>query len=182
MNEIEPVTLCCLGPLTNVSTLLCMYDIAHKIDKIIMMGGCYFERGNITPCAEFNVYVDPESFSCVLRSGIKLVIFPLDVTHKALMNEKWLTKLKNKETTVSQTVHRMLSSYGRRSINKNSHLNGGPIHDPMVIAYLSYPEMFSGKEVYVDVETQSNTSLGNCIVDWEEARKFAKRHVDDKCK
>ena len=39
----------------------------------------------------------------------------------------------------------------------------------MVIAYLSYPEMFSGKEVYVDVETQSNTSLGNCIVDWEEA-------------
>ena len=89
-----------------------MYDIAHKIDKIIMMG-CYFERGNITPCAEFNVYVDPESFSCVLRSGIKLVIFPLDVTHKALMNEKWLTNLKNKDTTVSQTVHRMLSSYGR---------------------------------------------------------------------
>ena len=167
----EPVTLCCLGPLTNVATLLCMYDIAHKIDKIVMMGGCYFERGNITPSSEFNVYTDPEAFSCVLRSGINTVILPLDVTHQALMSEEWLEKLKNEGTKISQTAHRMLTSYGRRSMTENSDLNGGPIHDPMVIAYLSYPEIFSGKEVHVDVETQSNLSLGSCIVDWYEKYK-----------
>ena len=161
----EPVTLCCLAPLTNVATLLHMYDISHKIERIVMMGGCYFERGNVTPSAEFNVYTDPEAFSCVLRSGIPTTILPLDVTHRALMSEEWLEELGRKGTNISQTVHRMLTSYGRRSMNEND-LIGGPIHDPMVIAYLHSPEMFSGKEVHVAVETQSELSLGNCIVDW----------------
>ena len=161
----EPVTLCCLGPLTNVATLLNMYDVAHKIERIVLMGGCYFERGNVTPNAEFNVYVDPEAFACVLRSGINTVILPLDVTHKVLLTEEWLAKLEQKGTRISETAHRMLTSYGRRTMYEES-LAGGPVHDPTVIAYLVCPEMFSDRGVYVEVETKSDLSLGNCMVDW----------------
>ena len=49
------------------------------------MGGAYFEVGNITPAAEFNIYVDPEAAEIVFRAGAPLTVLPLDVTHKALV-------------------------------------------------------------------------------------------------
>ena len=57
------------------------------------MGGAYFEVGNITPTAEFNIYVDPEAAEIVFQSNIKITVLPLDVTHKALVtkarNDAW---------------------------------------------------------------------------------------------
>ncbi len=79
------VTLCPLGPLTNIATAFSRApDIIARVQQIVLMGGAYFEVGNITPAAEFNIYVDPEAASIVFRSGAPLVVMPLDVTHKAL--------------------------------------------------------------------------------------------------
>ena len=79
------VTLCPLGPLTNIATALARApDIAPKIAEIVLMGGAYFEVGNITPAAEFNIYVDPEAAAEVFAAGTKITVMPLDVTHKAL--------------------------------------------------------------------------------------------------
>ena len=79
------VTLCPLGPLTNIATALDRApDIAEHIRDIVLMGGGYFEQGNITPAAEFNIFVDPTAADIVARAGIPLTIIPLDCTHQAL--------------------------------------------------------------------------------------------------
>src|SRR5580765_5005848 len=79
------ITLCTLGPLTNIGMALVKApDIVPKVREIVMMGGAYFEVGNTTPAAEFNIYVDPHAADLVLRSGIPVTIIPLDVSHKAL--------------------------------------------------------------------------------------------------
>ena len=79
------VTLVPVGPLTNIAMAFQKApDIIGKVAEIVLMGGAYFEVGNITPAAEFNIYVDPEAADIVFKSGVPLVVMPLDVTHKAL--------------------------------------------------------------------------------------------------
>jgi purine nucleosidase len=79
------VTLCPLGPLTNIATAFRRApDIVGRVQEIVLMGGAYFEVGNVTPAAEFNIHVDPEAADIVFRSGVPLTVMPLDVTHKAL--------------------------------------------------------------------------------------------------
>ncbi len=76
------ITLCTLGALTNIATALQRApDIAPRVRQLVMMGGGYFEGGNITPAAEFNIYVDPDAAKIVFASGIPIVMMPLDVTH-----------------------------------------------------------------------------------------------------
>ena len=83
--EEGTVTLCTLGPLTNIGLALQKApDIAPRIRELVMMGGGFFEGGNITPAAEFNIYVDPEAADIVFRSGVPIVMMPLDVTHQLL--------------------------------------------------------------------------------------------------
>lgn len=81
----KSLTLCTLGPLTNIGKALAQApEIAPRIKELVMMGGGLFEGGNVTPVAEFNIYVDPDAAKLVFESGIPLVVMPLDVTHKAL--------------------------------------------------------------------------------------------------
>ena len=90
------VTLCTLGALTNVATALQKApDIAPRVRELVLMGGGFFEGGNITPAAEFNIYVDPHAAEIVFRSGIPLVMMPLDVTHKLLTTKARVARIRN---------------------------------------------------------------------------------------
>ena len=96
------LTLCPLGPLTNIATAFERApDIVPRVAEIVLMGGGYFEGGNITPAAEFNIYVDPEAADIVFRSGAPLVVMPLDVTHKALTSRAWPTSAPARSPTIS---------------------------------------------------------------------------------
>jgi purine nucleosidase len=87
--ESGTITLCLLGPLTNIALALIREPkIAPRIKEIVLMGGGFFEGGNVAPTAEFNIYVDPHAADVVLKSGIPIVMMPLDVTHKALTTAK----------------------------------------------------------------------------------------------
>ncbi|MDP7343305.1 MAG: nucleoside hydrolase, partial [Alphaproteobacteria bacterium] len=78
----DPITLATLGPLTNIAMAIVMApDIVENISELVLMGGA-LSLGNITPAAEFNIYVDPDAADIVLRSGIDIVMMPLDVTHQ----------------------------------------------------------------------------------------------------
>ncbi len=89
------VTLCPLGPLTNIATALSRApDIAARIKRIVLMGGGFFEGGNITPAAEFNIFVDPDAATVVLGSGVAVTILPLDVTHKVLTSPARIAALR----------------------------------------------------------------------------------------
>ena len=160
------ITLCPLGPLTNIATaLLKAPDIADRIAQIVMMGGAYFEVGNITPAAEFNIFVDPEAADIVFKSGIDLVVAPLDVTHKALTNKAWITDLRSKNNRVCDTVVGWTDFFERFDSDKYG-TEGAPLHDPCVIAYLIAPELFTGRHINVQIEVQSELTRGMTVADW----------------
>lgn len=160
------VTLCTLGPLTNVAmALIKAPDIAPKIREIVMMGGGFFEGGNITPTAEFNIYVDPQAADTVFSSGVPIVMAPLDVTHKALTTQARLDAMRAKNTPVCDAAAALLDFFERFDEQKYG-TDGGPLHDPCVIAYLLDPTLFTGRRCNVTVETGSQLTLGMTVIDW----------------
>jgi purine nucleosidase len=164
--EAGGITLCTLGPLTNIGMALVKApDIAPKIREIVMMGGAYFEGGNTTPAAEFNIYVDPHAAELVLRSGIPLTIIPLDVSHKALTTKPRIARFRALGTRCGRAVAEMLEFFERHDVEKYG-ADGGPLHDPGVIAYLLRPALYRGRRVNVAIETGSALTLGMTVVDW----------------
>ncbi|MEM1232726.1 MAG: nucleoside hydrolase [Pseudomonadota bacterium] len=162
----EGVTLCVLGPLTNVATALQRApDIAARIKEIVFMGGAYFEVGNITPSAEFNIYVDPEAAEIVLHSGAPVTIVPLDLTHKMLTSAEWIAAMKGLGTAVGDAVAGWTDFFERFDVAKYGSA-GAPLHDPCVIAHLVDPTLFSGRHVNVEIETQSPLTRGMTVADW----------------
>ncbi len=162
----RPVTLCTLGPLTNVALALVREPaITANIEQIVMMGGGFFEGGNTTPAAEFNIYVDPHAAHVVFTSGIPIVMMPLDVTHKALTTPERLQRFREIGTPAGDAVTGMLGFYDRWDIAKYG-LPGGPLHDPTVIAYLLEPDLFTGREVAVEIDIAPGPTLGMTVVDW----------------
>lgn len=162
----EGITLCPVGPLTNIASAIAREPtIIPNIREIVLMGGGFFQGGNTTPVAEFNIYVDPDAAAIVFRSGAPITMFPLDVTHKALVLPEDLDRIRAIGTPVGDAVAGMLDFYERHDVEKYG-LPGGPLHDPCVVAYLIDPSLFSGKACRVDVETDSELTIGQTVVDW----------------
>jgi purine nucleosidase len=160
------ITLCPLGPLTNIAAAFQRApDIIPKVAEIVLMGGAYFEVGNITPTAEFNIYVDPEAADIVFKSGVPLVVMPLDVTHKALTSREWVEEMRALGTPVGQAVASWTDFFERFDTAKYGSA-GAPLHDPCVIAYLLEPALFTGRHVNVEIETVSELTLGMTVADW----------------
>jgi len=164
--EAGTITLCALGPLTNVALALIREPkIAPRIKEIVLMGGGFFEGGNVTPTAEFNIYVDPQAADLVFKSGIPIVMMPLDVTHKALTTAKRTQAIRQLGTRVGTATAEMLEFFERFDEEKYG-TDGGPLHDPCVIAYLLKPELFKGRNCNVTVETASELTMGMTVIDW----------------
>ncbi|MGR3509812.1 MAG: nucleoside hydrolase [Sulfitobacter sp.] len=160
------VTLCPLGPLTNIATALQKApDIARRIAKIVLMGGGYFEGGNITPAAEFNIYVDPEAADIVFKCGAPIVVMPLDVTHKALVTKDRNDAFRDIGSPVGIAVAQMTEFFERFDKEKYGS-DGAPLHDPCVIAYLIQPDLFQGRHINVEIETHSELTMGMTVADW----------------
>lgn len=160
------VTLCPLGPLTNIAAAFNQApDIIERVQEVVLMGGAYFEVGNITPTAEFNIYVDPEAAEIVLKSGADITMMPLDVTHKALVTKNRNDRFRALETAVGVAVAEMTDFFERFDREKYGS-DGAPLHDPTVIAYLINPKLFTGRYVNVEVETKSELTLGMTVADW----------------
>jgi purine nucleosidase len=162
----EVTTLCTLGPLTNIAVALEREPaIASQVDELVLMGGGFFEGGNTTPAAEFNILVDPEAAAAVFTSGIPLVMMPLDVTHKALTSRAHVEAFRELGNAAGASVAGMLEFMERFDMERYG-IDGGPLHDPCVIAYLLEPELFSGRDCYVAIETESELTMGMTVVDW----------------
>ena len=162
----DEITLCTLGPLTNIGLAFQREPrIKTLIKEIIMMGGGFFEGGNITPAAEFNIYVDPEAAAEVLDSGIPITMLPLDVTHKALTSRSRIESFRKIGNKAGIATAEMLDFFERFDVEKYGS-EGGPLHDPNVITYLLRPEFYEGKYVNVEIEVGSDLTRGMTVVDW----------------
>ncbi|MVM39221.1 pyrimidine-specific ribonucleoside hydrolase RihA [Spirosoma sp. HMF3257] len=168
----DPITLVPTGPLTNIATFLLAYPhLKPKIKRISLMGGGGF-RGNMTPTAEFNIYVDPEAASIVFNSGVPITMCGLDVTHKALVFQEDIERFRaigNKSGKVVAELMDFFSIFYRR---ERPELEGGAaLHDPCAIAWLIDPTMFTSKTCYVDVEVTGKLTLGTTVVDFFDVWK-----------
>ncbi len=160
--EDGAITLCPVGPLTNIAMALAQEPgIKPKIREIVLMGGVATARGNVTPVAEFNVYCDPHAAAAVFDSGCPLVMFGLDLTQQVRTTPDRLQKIAALGGPVAEAVATMLSAYGSRETQE-----AAPLHDPCVIAYLLHPELFAGERLHVAVETASPLTRGQTVTDW----------------
>jgi purine nucleosidase len=160
------VTLCCIAPLTNIALAMAKEPrLPGHLREIVMMGGAFSEGGNITPAAEFNIYVDPEAAARVLGCGAPITMIPLDCTHQALTTAQRLEKLRRVGTPVAEAFYHLLK-FNKLFDEHKYGWEGGPLHDATTIAYLLAPEMFRGRNVHIEVECASPLTLGMTVVDW----------------
>jgi purine nucleosidase len=160
------VTLATLGPLTNLALAFAKApDVVGRVAEIVSMGGGAFEGGNTTPVAEFNILVDPHAAQAVFRSGARATLHPLDVTHRCLTRADRVAAFRALGTRVGAAVADLLDFFARFDKAKYG-ADGGPLHDPNVIAWLLRPELYGGRHVNVEVETGSELTMGQTVVDW----------------
>lgn len=160
------VTIAPIGPLSNIAMALQRApDIAPCIQQIVLMGGGCFEGGNITPAAEFNIYVDPHAAAVVFGAGIPVTMMPLDVTHKALTTTTRTEALRELGNRTGIAVAEMLQFFERFDEAKYGS-DGGPLHDPCTIAWMIAPEIFTGRHCNVEIETTSELTMGMTVIDW----------------
>lgn len=165
------VTLCPLGPLTNIATAFRRApEIISKVEQIVLMGGAYFEVGNTTPAAEFNIYVDPQAAEIVFKCGAPVVVVPLDATHKALTTRPRIEAFRALNTPVGAAVASWTDFFERFDMAKYGS-EGAPLHDPCVIAWLLRPDLFEGRFINVEIETHSELTMGMTVADWWRVTK-----------
>ena len=156
------VTLITIGPLTNIATALNMdSELARIVKSLVMMGGS-LSGGNITPAAEFNVYVDPEAARIVFQSGIPITMVGLDVTRKTSLTDEHVRILEAGQNPVSQAAAKI----ARNAINHNREqgfLVGPNMHDSLAVAGFLEPSLLKFQDYYVDVETTGELTAGETL-------------------
>lgn len=162
-----------MGPLTNIALALGKYpDLKDKIHRIAIMGGSV-TRGNRTPCAEYNIFADPEAAQIVFRSGAKIVMCGLEVTEKAYLTADELEAVRDSEKGefFYQASKLILSK------NLEAGHEGFCIHDVCPVLFLAKEEMFKGEMAGVFVETQAELSLGKTVCDLYSDKQFDEKNT-----
>ena len=166
--------VCAVGPLTNIAIAIAKHpDIVGMIRELNIMGGVA-DGGNVTPCAEFNIYSDPQAAEAVLRSGIKVNLFGLDVTHKAYLTEedvKEIAAIGNRVSDLFRDSKRSMFEQWRKFYEK-----GICEHDSCPVMYTAYPDWFEGHKCGIYVETQGTITFGKTVTDLWTDYKFEDRH------
>ncbi|MCQ8213118.1 nucleoside hydrolase [Cetobacterium somerae] len=161
----EKINIVITGPMTNLAVFLMMYpELKSKIEKFIIMGGSSI-GGNVTPSAEFNIYVDAEAADIVFKSGVEIVLCPLDVTMKAVVNEDDLIEIQDIGGLASEVgygaIKNALDFY--KEFYQQTQV---PMHDPCTIAYLLNPSLFNGEKVFLGTELKGEFTYGETIIDY----------------
>jgi inosine-uridine nucleoside N-ribohydrolase len=170
----RPVTLIPTGPLTNVALLLARHpDI--EIERIVLMGGAIAE-GNITPAAEFNIWVDPEAAARVFASGIDITMVGLDVTHRALMTPEHADRLRASGRVGTMVAE--LWDFYHRFHARVYEFPGAPVHDVLAVAHVIHSGLLRTEHRNVEVDCASELCRGRTVVDlWRISGREPNAHV-----
>jgi inosine-uridine nucleoside N-ribohydrolase len=171
-----PVTLVPTGPLTNVALLLARHpDAAARLERIVLMGGAIGE-GNVTPAAEFNIWVDPEAAARVFASGLDVTMIGLDVTHRALMTEAHADRLRAAGRVGAMVAE--LWAFYHRFHSRVYAFPGTPVHDALAVAHVIRGDLVRTEHRGLIVECGSELCRGRTVVDlWQRMGWPANAHV-----
>jgi inosine-uridine nucleoside N-ribohydrolase len=158
-----PVTLIPTGPLTNVALLLARWpQAAERIERIVLMGGAIAE-GNVTPAAEFNVWVDPEAAARVFGSGLDVTMIGLDVTHRALLTPAHAEALRE-AGRIGAFVADLHGFYARFHAAVYA-WDGAPVHDALAVAHVIRDDLVRTQRRNVEIDCASELCRGRTVVD-----------------
>lgn len=158
------VTLIALGPLTNVAMALRRTPAVRDALKGIYLMGGSVGSGNITPAAEFNIFVDPEAAAVVFRAGVPTVMVPIEVTHRALATDRVIADIEALDTRLSRALVKILRFF-KGAYLRDQGFEDPPIHDPCAVIALLYPEIIKVTRAPIDVEVNGGLTLGQTVVD-----------------
>jgi pyrimidine-specific ribonucleoside hydrolase len=156
------IMIVAVGPLTNVA--LALRDdpeLAAMIPQIAIMGGS-LSGGNITPAAEFNLYVDPEAARIVFDAHIPLTVVGLDVTRKCLLSEAQIQQLEAAKNPVSQAAGKIMRATWER-MKHGGEVTVIALHDALTVASLIESDVITLKDYYVEVETTGEWTAGQTL-------------------
>jgi len=160
----EKVTLVATGPLTNIALFLKLYpELVANVAQIVFMGGSA-SRGNRTPYAEFNIWMDPEATDVVLKSGLPITMCGLDVTHQALVTQEIFAELEEMGTELSKKIIGLMKFFAK-TYDEVFEMPDPPLHDPVAIAVLIDPTVVQSKFVNVECELKGEFTRGATVVD-----------------
>ncbi len=170
LNSEGELILVPTGPLTNIATAFNLKPkIKEKIKKIVLMGGAY-GLGNITPSAEFNIYVDPEAAQVVFDSQIPLVMTGLDLTHQAKATQKIINRISELDNRIADLSVELIEFF-RQTYKNTFGFDSPPLHDPCAVAKVIDEDVFSTKEMRVDIELNSQLNRGRTVCDFYNRTK-----------
>ncbi len=162
--EPNQISIFPIAPLTNIAMAIRKEpQFAKAVKELVIMGGAIQEHGNITPLAEFNIYVDPHAAHIVFHAGVPITLIPLDVTHKCLLMQKHIDRLMQINSPISRFIRDAVEVYLKASIELG--YPGSALHDPLTLATIFAPELLTLKEYYVDVDISGGVSMGKTFAD-----------------
>lgn len=160
------VTLIMTAPLTNLARALhkCP-ELTQHAAEVIVMGGVVQGFGNVTPTAEYNMYVDPEAAKLVLAAGFpRLTLVGLDVTRRALLSAEDIDKLQI--PAIRDYVEKSTADYRTRYFERNG-VQACALHDPLAVGVALNRSFVTVQDYYVDVETRSDLCDGQTVCDFQ---------------
>ena len=165
------ITLVPVGPLTNIALAVRREPrIAERVREVVLMGGSV-TRGNVTPAAEFNIFVDPEAAAIVFGAGWPLTMIGLDLTHQAEAVPAVMERFRGLGTAPATTVADALAFYEAR-YRAEGRNRSVPVHDPCAVARVMSPELVRCVDARVEVETRGRWTAGMTVADFKPERPF----------
>jgi len=159
------ITIVPTGPLTNIAVALRKEPrIAERVREVVLMGGAY-TRGNMTPAAEFNVFVDPEAAAIVFDASWPVTMVGLEVTHMALATDDVFSRIEALRTPVSDAVMGMMRFYQEQQLREGG-IPAPPVHDPCAVARVARPELVACSDARVEVELAGRLTIGMTVTDF----------------
>lgn len=173
VDENDDVELVTLGPLTNIAMAIKMYpQKMAKVKSITAMGAQFKQMNPYTPCAEFNMLVDPEAVDIVLRSGIYTVFIPFDVCfgETAFSREEMnnLLALGTKQAKFFIECNRSLIAYLNEGYGQDVLI----MPDPTAMAFYIDNSIAKERiEAYARCETKAELTVGEVLFDYRNLLK-----------
>lgn len=165
------ITLVPVGPLTNIAMAVRREPrLAQRVREVVVMGGAY-TRGNVTPAAEFNIFVDPEAAAIVFEAGWPLTMIGLEVTHMAGATPDVIARISELRNPVAEAVVGMLG-FLREQVMRETGIDAPHIHDACAVAFVARPELVSRQDARVDVEVTGRFTSGMTVTDFRPGAAF----------
>ncbi|GHT46611.1 nucleoside hydrolase [Planctomycetales bacterium] len=172
-NDPDNVMIICLGPLTNIARAAALDpEFSNLVRHIYITGGSFNGEGNISACAEFNIYADISAAQTVFHLPCTKTLVPLNITNQVLLTLQHLERFPDKATKIGGLLHRMLLP-AFQTYRQCYGFGGIHIHDLVTYLIAINPSWAKTQELPVEIETEGAFTKGMTIFDRRPRPEFS---------